>query len=314
MRVDLVTLCSGDYHLGVGVLLNSFIRNGFEGAAWVGYRGAVPPWAAPLSPGPLGSHEYRPTPASIVRFVPMDGEDHLTWRKPSFLLRLMDAEPATACWVYIDPDIVNRAPWSFYDHWLRLGVALCVDLWDDVAPDHPRRRAWEAFAREHDRPPVRSLWRHYNAGFVGVPTSGRRLIEVWQELIDLGAREGLINLNEPYDQRYFWTFPYLYGDQTLLNLALALTDVPLTTMGQEAMDFVPGGANLSHATVPAIKPWRKRLLVRALTGDPPSPTDKHFWAYASEPIPVFPASRSRRSRAEIKLGSALGRIIRRPPF
>jgi hypothetical protein len=90
-----------------------------------------------------------------------------------------------------------------------------------------------------------------------------------------------------------------------------VTTDPLSTVGPDGMDFIPGGMIMSHATVPQVKPWRKQLIRSALQGMPPSLTDKLFWQHTQKPIQVYSPSTLRWKQLTLKVGAAIGRFIRR---
>jgi hypothetical protein len=139
-------------------------------------------------------------------------------------------------------------------------------------------------------------------------------LKLWQKLEELGELTGYANLDDLYNHNTFHQYPYLYGDQTYLNVALMLTDYPLSTVGPDGMDFIPGGTIMSHATVPNVKPWRKKLIISALEGSPPTITDKLYWRYSQTPIQLYSQAKITWQKFEILCGSALGRFIHRRPI
>jgi hypothetical protein len=93
-----------------------------------------------------------------------------------------------------------------------------------------------------------------------------------------------------------------------------LNNYPLSTVGPDGMDFIPGGTIMSHATVPNIKPWRKKLMLSALLGSAPTITDKLYWKHSGTPIKLYSNAKLIQQNLEILLGSAIGRFIRRAPM
>jgi hypothetical protein len=310
MDTAICTLFEGDYHYGVGVLANSLYHHGFRGVVWAGYRDRIPAWATPLN----STSDYDELVISkdcAIRFVKVDPDLHLANYKPHLMWDVLEQNPNLEALFYFDPDIVNRCDWSFYQHWVRCGVALCGDSWYHVPANHPRRLAWQAFAEEQGFPAQRALEQYYNAGFVGVPRRSQSLLLTWQKLIETASELGYLDPHDIYADRPTNTYPYLPNDQVALNLALMLTLDPLSTVGPDGMDFAPGGTIMSHATVPHVKPWRKRLIWSALQGMAPSLTDKLFWQHTRSPIAVYPAQTVRQKRLALKVGAAIGRFIRR---
>jgi hypothetical protein len=73
-------------------------------------------------------------------------------------------------------------------------------------------------------------------------------------------------------------------DQDLLNIVAMTTDVPLTTLGPDGMDFVPGGYVMSHA-VNSPKPWGRSYLKVALTGATARPSRQNVLGEHRTPHP-----------------------------
>ncbi|TAE61181.1 MAG: hypothetical protein EAZ87_03175 [Nostocales cyanobacterium] len=314
MRAAICTVFEKDYHYGVGVLVNSLYHQGFRGVFWAGYRGNLPPWVDSAQEKD-GYHEFPVAEGCVIRFVEIKTWKHLGFYKPDFMSKLWDEYcPDIDALFYFDPDIVNKCRWDFYENWVSQGIALCGDSWYLVSANHPRRLAWKNFAENNGFVCERELDYHYNSGFIGIPKKYKSILTIWQKLEELGETVGYTNLESLYGDNSFHIFPYLYGDQTYLNLALMLTNHPLSTVGPDGMDFIPGGTIMSHATVPNIKPWRKKLMLSALTGNAPTITDKLYWQHSQTPIQLYSQAKFMWQKLEILFGSAIGRFIRRSPM
>ena len=77
MSTAICTLFEGDYHRGLGALVNSLCKHGYQGTVWAGYRGALPPWVEPRDHDD-GDVEFRLPSGGAIRFVPVHTEVHLT--------------------------------------------------------------------------------------------------------------------------------------------------------------------------------------------------------------------------------------------
>ncbi len=305
------TLYEGDYHYGVGVLTNSLYNHGFRGVVWVGYRGNLPPWVKSLK-NKNRYQEFLIAQDCVIRFVRLTTTKHLAYYKPNFMWELLENYcPEVDVLCYFDPDIVNKFSWEFYQSWFKRGIALCGDSWFIVPANHPRRLAWKEFALSHGFDCERELDFNYNSGFIGVPRSYKSILSIWQKLIEIGTAAGHSDIKNAFANRCNDGYPYLDGDQTYLNLALMLTSYPLSTVGPEGMDFLPGGNIMSHAAVPKIKPWRKRLILNAINGDAPNWTDKLYWQHSQAPIQIYSQIKFQWNKFALRCGSGVGRLIRR---
>jgi hypothetical protein len=79
----------GNYHIGLGALLNSLFRNGFRGTLFAGYRGALPPWANSASTKD-GIADFAAADGCHIRFVSLDTPLHLASYKPIFMRRVFE--------------------------------------------------------------------------------------------------------------------------------------------------------------------------------------------------------------------------------
>jgi hypothetical protein len=310
MLTAICTLFEKDYHYGVGILVNSLYHYGFRGVIWAGYRGNLPSWAKSAK-DKEGYQELSLSQETSIRFVKLDTQKHFAFYKPDFMLELWEKYHSNAEAIfYFDPDIVNKCRWDFYEHWVKRGIALCGDSWYAVPRSHPRRLAWLEFAQSKGFECKQQLDYHYNSGFIGVHRDRKSVVALWQKLIALGDEAGYINYQDLYSSDNFHCPPYLYGDQTYLNLALMLTSEPLSAIGPEGMDFIPGGTTMSHATVPSVKPWRKKLIASALNGDSPTMTDRVYWQHTQTPIHVYSKATLFLKQIDLRGGAAIGRFMR----
>ena len=292
------TLFEGHYHLGVGALINSLHASGFTGRIICGYRGSEPSWAD-AARGLNGGID--------VRFVPVATSVHLTNYKPQFLRECWAVHCVGADQLYyFDPDIVVKAPWSVIARWAADGIALCEDVNANLPSRHPYRLAWQDFLSGHDLPPQRAVDRYYNAGFIGLPLSHRRLLDTWVQIVALAEQQtGSRSLKNDQPHALFHS-----ADQDALNMALMVCDVPINATGPEGMDFTAGGHLLSHA-IGGCKPWRGGFFREALRGKPPGNAQKSFFRFAEKPLRLFPAGELARLRLSLRSGALLGRIYRR---
>lgn len=309
MQVSICTLFEGDYHYGVGVLANSLYQRGYRGTIWVGYRGNLPPWAAKAKQNE-SYQELMVADGLILRFVYITADTYFSFYKPEFMQILWrDYCPEAEAMFYFDPDIVNRSLWDFYERWVQRGVALCEDAWPYfLTSNHPIRLAWRDYIETKGYPCLRLLERYYNAGFVGIHKDHASILPLWSTLITLFRNDDAY-MSRGSDHRY----PYInLHDQDALNIALMVSTYPMSTVGPEGMDFTTRGFLMSHAAgANVVKPWRKKLIVKALGGVPPSHTDKLFWQHAASPLPVYSHRYVARKQLALRIASAIGRFIRR---
>jgi hypothetical protein len=309
MIAAVCTLFEGDYHYGVGVLVNSLYNQGFRGVVWVGYRGTLPPWATSLKDG-QGYQEFPVAEDCAIRFVELTTPKFLSNYKPDFMLELLESYcPDVDALFYFDPDIVNKCRWDFYEEWVSRGIALCEDAYDYMPVNHPHRLAWKEFAERNGHVCHRELDRYYNSGFIGLKQGDKSILLLWQKLLETCDAMGYLDLS---DFRFTPGYPYFLTDQCVLNLAIMLSSHPLSTVGRMGMDF--GGVSvdiMSHASGGQTKPWRKQLIHQAFGGGPPSLTDKAYWQHTQAPIQLYSKTQYLWKKFELRCGSAIGRFIRR---
>ena len=167
--------------------------------------------------------------------------------------------------------------------------------------------AWVQYAVRHGYECSRTVSQYFNGGFIGIRREYKSALGVWKRLQD-GLGE--IGVNTAGFQVGNRTQPFYGSDQDVLNLMAMITEHPLSTIGPEGMDFVPGGFTMAHA-VGSPKPWRKPMLLSALKGVAPTSADKHFWQNTQSPIQLCSTKMLFRKQIDLRCGSAVGRILRR---
>ena len=305
MATTVYTLYEGHYSLGVGALLNSLLNKGFVGTYAVAYRGKLPDWTSKLKQE--GPDEY--SVAGVrVKFIPLNPPMHLRFYKSFLGLELYEKYcPDTGSLFYFDPDIVIKADWSFYESWAEKGIALCVDNAFGILPsDHPWRAEWAQIGSRTGLRVRREQNFYYNGGFFGLTRDKLDFLRLWRDLTysfrDMG---GDVVGSKSTDRKRA-----VVGDQDLMNAAIMFTELPLSCVGPDGMDFGGyGGYLMSHA-VYGIKPWVKNFTLDLFkTGNAPSLADKEFMKNISAPIQLFSPVEERLKRANIKVASALGRVV-----
>lgn len=300
-------LYDGDFHFGLGALVNSLYRVGFRGIVYVGYRGALPPWAVPVSAG-SGFEQYDVADGCAIRFVKVQFKGHLAFHKPGFIRATID----TLCHdvkraLYFDVDIVVKSPWAFFQHWVSCGIALCQDLNEPhMSGNHPLRKYWRDIAAQLGLS-CRQYDGYFNSGFVGLTRETLPLLETWQAL-----NQHMERLGVSLDRHLFRARPdpLFNTDQDMLNLALMASTFPLSPVENSNMDITPGGYIMAHALA-GPKPWRRRYISDALRGYPPDRAHKRFWQYVDAPIEVYTPGQRRRHVISLKIAAAIGRFYRR---
>jgi hypothetical protein len=301
------TLYSGHYHFGVGALANSLYRSGFRGRVCVGYEPPLPPWAALARQ--VGEKAVLEVDSGFaIEFIRWPSRRNLSLEKARFLLHVLDEAASDALGVlHFDADVVVKASWSFFESWLEQGVALCLDACYPLVPTlHPWRREWRELAAAEGNV-FRNLEYYVNSGFVGVPRQHREFARCWAALIDRYVSQ---TSRMPNQVKFNPRERAFTGDQDMLNAAMMATDVPLSIIGQDAMDFTPGGYLMSHA-LDEPKPWQRNFLLSALSGRPPVVAEKAYWQYADFPIRLFTPLRMALTKAGLRTASAMGRFYAR---
>jgi hypothetical protein len=322
MKAAVCTLFEGDYHKGVGVLINSLIHHGFRGTVFAGFRGLLPPWTKrllePTAPHPDPQcQRFAVTDSVNVVFVSLAMSGHLTNRKPDFMLRILEqSEPDLGALLYLDPDIVINHGWRFFEEWLTCGVAVCEDINSPLYENSPHRVGWRRF---YESVGIALRFRsdaYANGGLVGVRKQDVEFLKLWARLQEAmfrvtgGPAKAGIAGGESVLHSAGFADCFLKTDQDALNATIEAWDGPVSVLDQKAMGFALGTEIVPHALGPR-KPWRTNPVSEALAGRGCSAADKAFWANCDGPIVVFSRSLVSRRKMEIKVASFIGRFYGR---
>ena len=307
-KTGICTLFEGDYHFGLAAFVNSLVHANYSGTIWAGYRGALPPWLNQLSRVGDQNDEFEVTEDVRLAFLRLETQVHLTNHKPQFMLELL-AGRARECdylW-YFDPDICLRCNWSFFANWQRNGIALCEEIVNyNLSENSPIRAQWVKIGSEMGLGNPRHVRGYFNGGMVGVSAAHSDFLRLWQHLIDQA-------ISSDYDLGVFKPgtpdMPFNATDQDALNMAVMYIDFPLSTMGPEAMGFIPSGFTMYHAV--GHKPWRGSFLLRALGGLPPSHAAKFFLTQVASPIRAYSKPNLVARRLACSTAAFIGRLYSR---
>ncbi len=306
MNTAVCTLFEGNYHYGVGALVNSLYRHGFRGTIWAGYRGKLPPWATPLETS-QDYQEFVVAEGCRIRFIPLRTQHHFTNYKPDFMLQLWeDYCPNSEALFYFDPDIVIKCRWSYYEEWVNYGIALCEDVNSPIPNNHPLNMAWQSFYEPYGFTFDSSINIYVNGGFIGLTQQRSEFLQNWQKIQELmsSAIGDLKNAN--FKDR---TFMFCKTDQDALNITLRASKLPTSLIGKEGMDFIYGGFTMSHA-VGAPKPWQKQVISQVLLkGKSPSIADKLYWQHAQIPIQLYSQQQLFWKKLDLLGGTAMSRLL-----
>lgn len=148
---NITTICTvfeGHYHKGVAALVNSLHRQGYEGIIWIGYKGALPPWAVIESKNDLA--EVMMVCDNLkINFIKFPKEAFLPYCKPDFMLDILEKyQPEAEKIFYIDCDIIIKCPISYFEEWTDYGVALCEDVNSPLPTSHPLRHQWVQYFKK----------------------------------------------------------------------------------------------------------------------------------------------------------------------
>jgi hypothetical protein len=305
MKTAIITSYEGHYHHGVAALINSALSVGIDGVFIVAYRDRLPPWAQSLTM--VASEEYEVAKARI-NFFRETSPRHFGYNKPFFALNVFDRYPDIDLLFYADPDIVFLAPWSFFQDWANLGIALVEDSnFPRVQPNHPWRAVWknllslsglEAHSVTSDS--------YANSGFFGISRRDLEILKLWADVTL--AYEGSGKSTKSFQMVNRWEG--VVGDQDLLAAAMMAWRGPSSIMGPEAMGFTGHYFILSHA-IESPKPWAKSYFVNSLKGMSPTVAGNHFLRATSGPIKSFSKADLFLRRMDFRAAQLVSRVWRR---
>lgn len=302
--VAVCTLWEGDYHKGLGVLVNSLVSAGFQGTVWAGYRGALPSWA---SASVADGEWYRLSVSEVVSvvFVLVQTSSHFSQYKPDFCLYVLkQAAPEASAVYYFDPDVIILAPWKFFEHWVQTGIAVCEDSHYPLNANHPIVSGWRRYAEAQGFSLVRPITSYLNSGVAGISRQASSFLYLWARLLSGVQRDYHLA-----GQAHHGTRADLFHnvDQDVLNIALAVSDELVSQVGVDGMAFAQGEWLTLHAT--GRKPWRRRILRDLIIeGIGPDRALRRYWEFAGGPIRVESAGKMKRSRFLISTAALLSRF------
>ena len=290
----LTTLAERDYFLGLAALLNSMAHYGtYVDKVLVGYRGELPEWLPPLKTSTHGVTFTAPD-GLLVELVELSGSKHMVHEKPKWFAHVTDVlAPDATEYFFFDSDIVINNRMSFYGEWVQEGVGVCGDVNFDFDPNHPIRQKWARLAEAAGAPVRNTIYGFYNSGFLAWRREHKQFIEDWNRAFAILAPES-------GDMKQFRVFDRTAivqsTNQDSFNLAMMITEVPLSVIGPGAMSFTHGMQLMYHPIGP--KPWKRDFGRDFLRGSAPRQADIYFWRYVNGKVlqPMSAAAAARNLR------------------
>ena len=300
------TVFEGHYHKGVAGLANSLCANGYEGIIWAAYKGSLPPWAR-IESNENGVEVMVVSEKLSLHFVKLANNVFLPYYKPDFMLDILENKmPDIKQIFFFDCDIIVKCRFSYFEEWVKCGVALCEDVNSPLPMSHPLRFQWKNYFEKYGVT-IHSKDNYYvNGGFIGLQSESKGFLKTLQLVQNLMMNElkALDNVN--FKDR---THPFNCTDQDALNIAKDLTEESLSVADGTAMDLRGFGYIMSHA-VGKQKPWQKNWLLFVIKhGQRPSMTDRLFMDNIDTPLSIFTNRQRFVKRWNLKLASVLGRVL-----
>jgi len=303
MNHAILTLYEGNYHLGVGALINSAIHAGFAGRFFVGYRDALPPWVADLDCTGEGTYTVE---GREIRFFHCAPKRHLTYHKPFAALDILEDYPEIDAIFYADPDVLFVAKWAYFEKWVRAGVSVCLDAnFPFIGPAHPWRLDWRGMIAQSQLREVNHTSNYFNAGFIGVKREDAVLLKNWVKLTDTFEQNGGNSL--AMDTGNFLIS--VRSDQELFAAA-AMTFQGISELGLEGMGFNGHYCILSHA-IESPKPWNHSFLSNACDGISVSRASQYFMQFSQHPIRLWSKNVYRLKMIALRLSQLMTRFYQK---
>jgi hypothetical protein len=300
------TVFEGHYHKGVAGLANSLSANGYEGIIWAAYKGSLPPWAR-IESNENGVEVMVVSEKLSVHFVKLADTVFLPYCKPDFMLDILENKmPDIKQIFFFDCDIIVKCRFSYFEEWVKFGVALCEDVNSPLPMSHPLRFQWTNYFEKYGITVHRRDNYYVNGGFIGLQAADKDILEKWRLVQNLMLEE-LQEVNAiGFKDR---TNPFHRTDQDALNIAKDITDRTFSIADGTAMDLLNYGYIMSHA-VGNQKPWQKNWLLFVIKhGQRPSMTDRLFMNHIDTPLSIFTNRQRFMKRWNLKLASVLGRVL-----
>ncbi len=312
MNSIVCTLFEGHYHYGVAALINSLYANNYRGNIYVGYRGELPIWSQKASINTniewQGCKTLQLAENLSVHFLPVDTNRHLTNYKSLFMLEVMKFTDAGL--FYIDPDIIIKCKWWYFEEWITYGVAVVQEMSSNIlSPNHPKRARWKQVIVSSGKQIERELHHYYNGGFCGVSKRNEEFLETWEKIMRVGIRDYGMDDNH-FSKKINQLSMFPVADQDALNIAAMCSASPISDFGPEGMGFTGSGWLMMHATGKP-KPWKANFISKAFDGRRISMAEKLYWDYANGIITAMPAGKITTKKLSIKIASMVNRFFLR---